>query len=324
MKEDGRLGNGPQALRCASRGEGQSFAAASLGCCAALGTTMIASSRELGWTSMLVDHDRIVRSSEEFETRPTPDQTIVVMLRGEQHIEVRKRGEWRSASYGKGTVGMTAAGQADRLRRRIGGRGPLPEKAVLYIPPRFFAETIDFYRQAGQGTRNGPLTVLAFNDPAIAGTALALLQAMKADAPDFYAEAAARWLATHLLAAHAGWNSIAEDPRHPGVIRDRRLQRVLALIEDNPSHSLTLADLAAEAGVSKFHFTRLFRQATGKTPLAYLLEHRLAAACTLLGTTDQSIDAVAASCGFTRATHFATAFGRKFGETPSAYRRRRA
>ena len=302
-------------------GDSPGFAAASLGCCAALGTTMLASSRDLGWRSLLIDKDRITRSSEEFQTRPTPDQTIVVMLRGEQRIEVCKRRIWKGASYRAGTVGMTEAGQTDRLRRSIGMSRVAPEKAVLYIPPAFFAEAADYYRRAGQQARGAPLAVLAFNDAAIAGTALALLQAVKAGAPDFYAESAARWIATHLLAVHARWGPLDGDGRNPGSIGDRRLERVLELIEDDPSRSFTLADLATAAGVSKFHFARLFRQATGNTPLAYLLERRLGAARTLLMTTDQSVNAIAARCGFACATHFATAFGKRYGEAPSTFRR---
>ena len=282
---------------------------------------MLASSRDLGWTSLLVDHDRIIRLSAEFETRATTDQTIVVLMRGAQELEVRKGLGWQVARYQAGTVGLTTAGQTNTLRRRSVASGTKTEKAVLYLPVAFLTEAADHYRLAGQRSRRGTLDSLAFNDAAIAGVALGLVKAVRIGAPDFYAEAAARWLATHLLAAHAGWDAIATDTRRPGVITERRLQRVLALMLSDLSRPLHLTDLAAEAGVSKFHFTRLFRQQTGWTPCAYLLDQRLSAAGHHLATREVSIKAVAAGCGFPRATHFAVAFARKFGMSPSAYRR---
>ena len=282
---------------------------------------MVASSRDMGWTSLLVDHDRIVRSSEEFETNPTPDQTIVVMLQGVQKIEVWKRGTWQGASYRAGTVGMTAVGQTDKLRRRVGAGGPRPEKAVLYLPSQFVAQAADHYRRAGQQVCGDTLTALSFEDPAIAEVATALLRGMSVGGPDFYAESTAWWLASHLLASHGRWESAGDTGRDPGPLRDGRLERVLALMTADLGRPLRLDDLAAEAGVSKFHFTRLFRQKVGLTPLAYLLERRLDAASRLLEVTDLSVAAIATRCGFVRATHFATAFARRYGKSPSLHRR---
>lgn len=300
--------------------EEPSFSSPSLLCRHSLPSTIIATSRAAGWTSVLIDHHRGYPSEEPFETCPTPDQTIVVMTRGEQTIESFKNGTWRQAIYRAGTIGMTPGGDTDRLRRRI-PRKPAPfEKANLYIPQCFFREAADHYRQVGQRCRDNPLTALAFNDPLIAQTVCALLRAMAAGAPDLYAQTAMQWLATHLLSAHSTWLAVQEDRRNPGVISDRRLARVLEYMSAHFAEPLTLENLAAEAVVSKFHFSRLFRRSTGATPHAFLVQLRMEAARRMLMTTDLNVAEIATSCGFARAAHFGTTFTKHFGVSPTAFR----
>ncbi len=295
------------------------FSQASLRCREALPSTTVATSLECGWTSVLVEHHRVEPRYEPFETSPTPDQTIVVMTRGEQDLASFNAGLWRHAVYRPGTIGMTPGGDIDRLCRRPRGTPAPFEKINLYIPQRFFRDAAEQYRRAGHRRQDRPLRALAFQDPMIAETVATLLRGMEAGAPDLYAEAATQWLATHLLAAH-GRGIGLEDRRLPGTITDKRLARVLDAMSARFAEPLSLGDLAAEAGVSKFHFTRLFRAATGLTPHGFLVELRLDAGRALLTTTDLSVAVIAARCGFARAAYFGTAFTRRFGAAPTAFR----
>ncbi|GJG85919.1 AraC family transcriptional regulator [Gemmatimonadetes bacterium T265] len=298
------------------------FAPASLRCRDALPSTVLASSRAAGWTSVLVEHHRVRPTEEPFETRATSDQTLVVMTRGEQALESFNGGVWRRAVYRAGTIGMTPGGKTDRLRRRVGRTTAPFEKLNLYVPPHFFREAAEHYRRAGRRYDDAPPSVLAFHDALVAETVVALARAMAAGAPDLYAQAAAQWLAAHLLAAHGAGPHVDESRRDPGVISDRRLARVVEYMSAHVAEPLTLDRLAAEAGVSKFHFARLFRARTGAPPHAFLVELRVGAARRLLATTDLDVAEVAAACGFARPTHFATAFARRAGVSPTAFRRR--
>ena len=154
----------------------------------------------------------------------------------------------------------------------------------------------------------------------IAEVVVALLRGMEAGAPNLYAETAMQWLATHLLSAHGG----IDVDRHklPSAMTDKRLARVVEYMRAHYAEPIPLEHLAAEAGISKFHFTRLFRASTGKTPHDFLVQLRLEVASVLLTTTDLSVEAVAARCGFARANYFATAFTNHVGVAPKAYRTR--
>ncbi len=295
------------------------FSPESTECGPALGSRIIRSSRACGWTSVLLDHHRVEPTYDAFETRPTPDQTIVVMLSGTQTIEAFGGGSWKAAPYHPGTVGMTPGGTVDRLRRRW-RRGQVGfEKANLYVPQSLIQEAHEQYRRAGQGSADRPLQSLAFQDPLILHTVSSLLRGMQIGLPDIYAQTAACWLVTHLLSAHSGWT--VETRRAPALSR-ARLDAVRDLVGARFAKPLTLDDLAVEAGISKFHFARLFRQETGTTPHAFILQVRLEAARRLLTDTDLRIKQIAARTGFRTVASLGAAFVRKHGVTPSAYRQR--
>jgi len=192
----------------------------------------------------------------------------------------------------------------------------------VYLPAELMAEVADHYRRAGARPRTDRLSTLARQDRTTSDAVVALARAAAAGAADLYGQAGTLWLATHLLVPDPRSSATTRDRRVPGPLLQRRLHAVLDLMESHHADDLTLERLAAEAAISKFHFVRLFRQATGTTPHAHLVRVRLAAAHTLLMETDLSVGQVSARCGFPRANHFSTAFKTRFGASPTELRAR--
>ncbi|MBX9860331.1 MAG: helix-turn-helix transcriptional regulator, partial [Sphingomonas sp.] len=93
-------------------------------------------------------------------------------------------------------------------------------------------------------------------------------------------------------------------------------------VRSNISQRITLEDLAAVAGYSRFHFVRAFKDSTGVPPYAYVLRERVAAARGLLDHSALPIAEIAQRCGFSTHTHFSTRFREAIGLTPADYRRR--
>lgn len=85
---------------------------------------------------------------------------------------------------------------------------------------------------------------------------------------------------------------------------------------------IDLDDLAAIAGLSKFHYLREFDRCVGLTPLAYLRAMRLSRAARDLRTTTASVRDVAVRAGFAEQSSFCRAFVRQTGVSPTAYRNR--
>lgn len=105
---------------------------------------------------------------------------------------------------------------------------------------------------------------------------------------------------------------------------EARVTAAIQLISRSFEEPLTLDILAAEAGVSKFHFSRVFRKVTGVSPYAYILNRRMAAAAKLLSTTNEAVVDVALACGFGDLSEFTRRFHDRFGKPPTAFRRQLA
>lgn len=101
------------------------------------------------------------------------------------------------------------------------------------------------------------------------------------------------------------------------------LRRVLLFIEQNLDDDLSLATLAAVAGLSPSHFARRFKAAMGDAPHRYVLARRVNGAKRLLLESDMPLAEIAAETGFSSQAHLTGIFGRAVGMTPGAYRTRR-
>jgi AraC-like DNA-binding protein len=83
-----------------------------------------------------------------------------------------------------------------------------------------------------------------------------------------------------------------------------------------------LADAARSAGMSRYHFLRLFREAFGATPHAYLTRIRVERAKALLAADNASVTKICFDVGFESLGSFSTLFAERAGCAPSAWRRR--
>lgn len=107
--------------------------------------------------------------------------------------------------------------------------------------------------------------------------------------------------------------------RHDGFRRLCRARELLAQL-DGPQP--TIDALAREVHISPYHFIRQFEALFGVTPHQYRIQVRLDRAKELLASRRRSVTAVCMEVGFSSLGSFSTLFTRRFGETPSAYRRR--
>jgi AraC family transcriptional regulator len=133
-----------------------------------------------------------------------------------------------------------------------------------------------------------------------------------------YGELLGLSLASTLLRQHASEPVLMPDVR--GGIPLPRMRRLLEYIETHLDGDLRLEQLAAEVGVSPFHFARLFRASTGVTPHQYVLEQRVERAKMLLKVPHLSVAEVAAGTGFSSATNFVRSFRLRTGVTPGEWR----
>ena len=122
------------------------------------------------------------------------------------------------------------------------------------------------------------------------------------------------YLAQHYSTAPRGQDQIR------GGLPGLRLKRVLEYIEANLSCDIHLEELAKSAGLSVFHFAKLFKQSTGASPHQYILQRRLERAKELLRRPAMSLSEISLDTGFADQSHFTNVFRRFVGVPPSRYR----
>ncbi len=267
--------------------------------------------RDTGWRSLLVQTFSNVEVADELVLPATGEQALVLITDGTTAIEARHGARWHRADYGPGRIGLTAPGSPTHIRWR-GTERTLTTHVYLpaHILDRAAAEL--YGRDAAQVGR--PDT-LAIDDPVLAAVLTGLGEAARAGADELYAETAAAFLAAHLLTRHAA-RPIPGPPRG----EDIRVRRAVAFIKDNHHLPLTLTEIAAVAELSPFHFLRVFKQGTGRTPHRFLTGFRLEQARRYLKRDDLSVTEIAHLCGFATPSRLATAFRQETGVSPTSYR----
>jgi len=102
---------------------------------------------------------------------------------------------------------------------------------------------------------------------------------------------------------------------------DRRIEIITSKIKKDTTAPWDISALALLVNLSPSRFRHLFKQETGTTPAQYLKDIRLVKAEKMLRTTFLSIKQILKQVGIASNAHFVRDFRRKYGTTPTAYRR---
>lgn len=98
--------------------------------------------------------------------------------------------------------------------------------------------------------------------------------------------------------------------------------RIKEYLDANYAENITLDSLTSLTHMNKYYMAHSFSKYTGQSPIQYLNQRRLEAACALLENTDYSVSAVATATGFSSQSYFTQIFRKKFGITPVKYRKK--
>jgi AraC family transcriptional regulator len=132
--------------------------------------------------------------------------------------------------------------------------------------------------------------------------------------PLFWSEAANRFIGRLV-------SNYTSTPRHPvrGRLGQRTLQRIRDHVLTNLAEPIEVADLAALAGRSAFHFSRVFTRSVGMTPYRYVVHLRLQAAERHMREGRMGLAEIAADTGFSDQSHLSRWVRRVYGVAPSEF-----
>ena len=144
---------------------------------------------------------------------------------------------------------------------------------------------------------------------------------MRRHASPLFLKGMAQAIAIHLARNYA--EAVKESPSGSPSLPGFKLQQISNWMAEHMAEDFNLDQLAVQAGVSKFYFTRLFKNAMGVSPSRYLLKLRMDEARRLLRETKRSVVDIAMDVGYANPSHFARFFRRETGLSPSDYRQQR-
>lgn len=267
------------------------------------------SSKDLAWDGIYIEKGE----NEGF----TPDDVTVT-----QHYFAMNTGpamtwEWKDGNrfrthcYETGDLWVNPAGVP--FSHRISGHNQFvlltldPNKILTLLPDQPLLEQQVFRRQHRA------------QDKHLQALMQALLIEAEMGGPNgrLYADSLSTALATHFVNHYSVDSPVNFLTLHP--TERQRLGSVIDYVEAHLSEDLSLADLALTAGLSKFHFSRLFKDVIGLTPHKYVLKRRVERATQVLKQGDLTIAQVAHTFGFTDQSHFTRVFRQVKGATPKAF-----
>jgi AraC family transcriptional regulator len=194
------------------------------------------------------------------------------------------------------------------------------ESNVEGIALAFDPSTFDHLVQSADGKQSLPIMQsLAACPPKIEHLMRALLhESLDASTEEVLGLECIATATALAICQHAG--AVATATKTGPRLAPRQIRSVQAYVETHLHQQILLADLAATARLSSFHFLRSFKGSLGLTPARYVLDRRMERARYMLKVSRMTVAEVGISVGFEDVSHFSRAFRRVVGITPSAFR----
>lgn len=240
---------------------------------------------------------------------------------GEVVFEEREAGgPWKACRLRAGSMFLTNGGDPYECRWRTVGREPFATMSVFLELPLLKSAFEEVF--GADAPRARLRDVSAFTDETLHFYLLKLREELlRKTASPTLVRGLGQAIAIHLARHYA---EAIDDPRGAAPsLPGYKLRQITDGMARDLAEEFSLARLAAQAQLSRFHFSRLFKRATGRSPSRYQLDLRLDVARRLLRETDRSVLEIALDVGYRNPSRFAQLFRRETGLTPSEYRRRR-
>ena len=242
-------------------------------------------------------------------------------ISGEVEFQEREgKRPWVTHWIKKGTFFLTSGGAPYDCRWKAVSTEPFETMAVFSELPLLQRALEEVFGADAAHARLRDIS--AFTDVALDSWMERLREElMRRHASPLFLQGIAQAIAIHLARNYAATanESRSSSPSLPGY----KLRQITDWMTENVAEKFNLDRLAAQAGLSKFYFNRLFKSAMGMSPSRYHITLRMDEARRLLRETKKSVVSVALDVGYANPSHFAQLFRRGTGLSPSDYRRQR-
>jgi AraC family transcriptional regulator len=279
--------------------------------------TMLETSNANRWSNLLAERWR--HEAGELPSLVPRDTEIAILLQGRSVVDRRGGGMRQHTVARRGTIWLCPAGIEEEF---ISVSEPMNDCLHLFLPSQPFSETI--LREFDLDPTRVEIRYESIEqDNFISYAAEQILREMHTPsaAGRLLIETLSMSLSAHLIRQYSGTHiPIMQSRNLEKPLDAKRLARVEEYIGHHLDQEFSVADLASIACMSVSHFSRAFRETTGKAPHAYVNEKRMALAKERLNDENWSLTDIALAAGFSSHANFTRAFKNTTGLTPNAFR----
>ena len=273
------------------------------------------------WRNVRLSVFSLAAASETFEMPTVAEPLIVWVTSGEAETQERDDdGPWLTSRIKQGSLFVTAAGAPYEFGWKRLSEEPL-EVVMVVLDLALFEDALrDIH---GVNAAHATLRdVSAGQDLTLVNLLQCLRdEAERSEASILFTHGLAQAICVHLARHYVGLDlgSNKTSPSLPTF----KLRRITTWMMENLAQEFSLGALAEQAGMSEYHFNRLFKRAVGLPPSQYQIKLRMDEARRLLRETELTVVTVANEVGYTNPSHFSRIFRKDTGFSPRDYRRQR-
>ena len=279
---------------------------------------VLADSASLKWSGVYVRRHRYPRVVDRFLVPATPEPLITCVIAGSAEFKERDvGGAWITHHIERGSIFVTRSrvpyevrfhspvgGQIDVISIHVAVGQFLVALEAVYPGRAKTVEVVDFF---GRDEALAHLCfacaeMLAQRVPGTSKRVSPLIQLLSACLVEKYTDAA------------------SDKPAFSGGLPIAKLRKVEDHVREYFAEEISVETLAELAELSPFHFSRVFKETTGMSPLQFVTRERITRAQQVIRETSRSLIEIALDVGYTSPSHFAQVFRRVVGVTPTEFR----
>ena len=283
-----------------------------------IGGEVLADSAVLKWPGLFVRHYRFPRLVDGFLVPATTEPLIACNIAGSAEFQEREiGGAWLLRRVRSGDLFVTGSKTPYELRWNSPFGAELEVVHIHLAIDRLTAALEAVYQDKAAAVE---VTEFFGRDETLVHLSLACAEMLSARTPANAKRVAAF---AQLLAMHIAekYTTVAsQKPDYRGGLPIARLRKIEDYVRAGLAENISVETLAELAELSPFHFSRMFKQATGMTPLQFVTRERILRAQQLIRETSRSLIQIALEVGYSSPSHFAQVFRRTVGMAPTEFR----
>jgi AraC family transcriptional regulator len=280
---------------------------------------VVADSAALRWPGLFVRRYKFPRVVDRFLVPATAEPLISCQLAGSAVFKERDiGGNWLTHQLQRGTLFVTRS----RTPYEVSFSSPIGEElenVQIHVSVDVFLAAC---RASVSDADPENIEVIDFfgRDEALAHLCFACAEMLAERVP---AKSARVAHLTKLIAsclAEKYTTAAAEKADFRGGLPVRQLRKIEDYVHEHLADDISLDSLAELAELSPFHFSRVFKQTTGMSPLQFVTRERITRAQQLIRETKRNLIEIGLDVGYKNPSHFAQVFRRVVGVTPTEFR----